>query len=218
MDFIFDPSLVLYLPLYELDGASIMSKDKHGHLCTVTGALWRPNGRYFDGTDDYIVVPHNSCLNPGTDDFTVICWAKNTVSALGALVTKWEAGASYNGWVMAVNTDGTTRYQFFQNGGAGIRARESSDTVNDDAWHCVAGTYVLNNLPDIYIDGSLSNGTSNSVGNITDVSPSTDVRIGERTPGDWDYAGDIGEVFVYNRALTSLEIHHSYLATKWRYQ
>ena len=54
MDFIFDPSLVLYLPLYELDGASFISKDANGHLCTVTGALWRPNGHYFDGTDDKI--------------------------------------------------------------------------------------------------------------------------------------------------------------------
>ena len=56
MNFIFDPSLVLYLPLYQLDGASFVSKDAHGHLCSVTGALWRPNGRWFDGTDDTIAA------------------------------------------------------------------------------------------------------------------------------------------------------------------
>ena len=57
MDFIFDPSMVLYLPLYELDGASFMSKDAYGHLCTVTGALWTSQGRDFDGIDDSITLP-----------------------------------------------------------------------------------------------------------------------------------------------------------------
>jgi len=51
MDFIFDPSLVLCLPLYERDGSSFPSRDTYGHLCTVTGALWRENGHYFGGLD-----------------------------------------------------------------------------------------------------------------------------------------------------------------------
>ena len=63
MNFIYDPSLVLYLPFYQLDGASFMSKDKHGYPCTVTGALWRPDGHYFDGTDDKIVVPDAASLD-----------------------------------------------------------------------------------------------------------------------------------------------------------
>ena len=48
---IHDPSLVLDLPLYELDGASFMSKDTYGHLCTVTNTLWRLDGRHFAGAD-----------------------------------------------------------------------------------------------------------------------------------------------------------------------
>ena len=43
MGFIFDPSLVLYLSLWKLDGDSFMSKDAYGHLCTVTGALYSIN-------------------------------------------------------------------------------------------------------------------------------------------------------------------------------
>ena len=44
-----DPSLVLYLPLYELDGSSFRSRDAYGHLATVTGALWTPQGRTLMG-------------------------------------------------------------------------------------------------------------------------------------------------------------------------
>ena len=56
-DFIFDPSLALYLPLYELDGASFVSRDAYGYLCTITGASWKLRGYKFDGVDDYGQAP-----------------------------------------------------------------------------------------------------------------------------------------------------------------
>ena len=33
MDYIFDSSVALYLPLCELDGTSFQSKDAYGHMC-----------------------------------------------------------------------------------------------------------------------------------------------------------------------------------------
>ena len=56
MDLIFDSGLTLYLPFYRLDGSSLISKDAYGHSCTVNGAAWRTQGRYFDGIDDRIAV------------------------------------------------------------------------------------------------------------------------------------------------------------------
>jgi hypothetical protein len=76
MDFILDPSLVLYLPLYERDGASFISRDLYGRSCTVTGTLWRPNGRYFDGTDDSINCGSDAVLPLGSSDRTVTVWFK----------------------------------------------------------------------------------------------------------------------------------------------
>src|SRR3990172_13167350 len=71
--FIYDPSLVFYVPLYELDGTTFQSKDAYGHLCTVTGALWRPQGRDFDGTDDVISAPDHNALDI-TGTVTLISW------------------------------------------------------------------------------------------------------------------------------------------------
>ena len=77
MDFIFDPSLALYLPLYELDGASFMSKDAYGHSCTAIGALWRPNGRWLDGINDYINCGADTSFDiSGT--MTLEVWMKRT--------------------------------------------------------------------------------------------------------------------------------------------
>ena len=56
--FLLDPSLVLYLPLYQLDGASFMSRDAYGHLGVNYGSTWTPQGRSFDGVDDYVIVPN----------------------------------------------------------------------------------------------------------------------------------------------------------------
>ena len=63
--FISDPSLVLYLPLYQLDGTAITSKDAYGHLCSVTGVTWRPDGRCFDGVDDEIDCGNGSSIQIG---------------------------------------------------------------------------------------------------------------------------------------------------------
>ena len=86
MDFIFDPSLVLYLPLYELDGASFMSKDAYGHLCTVTGATWTPRGRSFDGTDDHIALPQAAYQVAGDgDDLTILIWYEQLPVSVGTI-------------------------------------------------------------------------------------------------------------------------------------
>ena len=52
--FKYDPSLVLYLPLGELDGDKFMSRDAYGHLCAVTGATWTPNSRRLVDTENLL--------------------------------------------------------------------------------------------------------------------------------------------------------------------
>ena len=73
--FALDPSCVLYLPLWKLDGDSFMSKDAYGHLCTNHGALWTPRGRRFDGEDDYVDCGSDTSLDL-TDEITIEAWMK----------------------------------------------------------------------------------------------------------------------------------------------
>jgi hypothetical protein len=76
-DFILDPSLALYLPLWKKDGSVIASEDRHGHSCTVTGPVWRPQGRAFDGTDDYIAISHNAGIALGAA-ISIVGWVYST--------------------------------------------------------------------------------------------------------------------------------------------
>ena len=212
-DFIFDPSLVLYLPLHQLDGASFISKDAYGHLCTVTGALWTPNGREFDASDDKITVPDHSVLDI-TDDLTVEGWVKllNTGgnnSVMGKASTIWTQ-VSY---LLQIFNHEHPTFGLSSDGGVPSYL-DSNVVVEADSWYHLVGTFARPNRV-IFIDGVQKN--SDSWDNDIHIG-TADLYIGKYTGTSNTLDGMVGEVRIYNRALTPLEIQQNYLATKWRYQ
>ena len=219
MNFVSDPSLVLYLPLYRPDGSPFMSRDAYGHLCTVTGALWRPNGRSFDG-DDFINCGQPSVLDftPQADPFSVMAWVKTTSAASEAILAK-----GYN--------PGTASYQYYIFGhaagyvGSFLGGTYSAGTANikDGSWHLVAITVpAASSGLVIYVDGNADTFSSGD-GSIGGDTNGMDVLVGARRNTNNAnttsfFNGSVGEVWIYSRVLTPLEIQHNYLATKWRYQ
>lgn len=81
--YVFDPDVALYLPLYDtrLKDTQFLSMESHGHLCTVTGALWTSQGRSFNGVGDYITIENHASLDL-TGDYTIIFWVN--LSSLGS--------------------------------------------------------------------------------------------------------------------------------------
>lgn len=211
MDFIFDPSLVLYLPFYKLGGASFMSKDKHGHLCTVTGAVWTPGGRLFDGLDDKINVGRPSVLDI-TGAIALEVWFKYTNQ--GSLFDKLSIGAA-NAYALYANA---TSLQLELRGLGDGRLQLSTTDHTDGAWHHLLGTYDGSSATYIYFDGELL-GTESDSGSISVAAVDLYVGARPRSTGDDNFfKGTIGEARIYNRYLTPLESQHNYLATKWRYR
>lgn len=212
MDFILDSSLVLYLPLYEPDGNSLMSKDHYGHLATVTGALWTPRGRTFDGVDDIITCGSVSQVNSLTA-ITIEAWAKHTVGGVLDVVTLvWKQGviALGGGWV-------AHKAQFYPWTTTGqITSGASTTSIDDGNFHHIAGVYDGTYIR-IYVDGVQEN--SNNVGAKTLETATGLLGVGARdaAPDDYLWAGTIGEIRVYNRALSALEVQQNCLRTKWRY-
>ena len=213
-----DPALVLDLPLYKLDGASFMSKDAYGHLCTVTGALWTPYGRSFDGSDDNI-----SCGYSGLDALTnasVLIWAKpnidlDTIELHRPLWAIWKDNdneikiyysKTYNEFRLTLTEGGNavnvslsasmkTQSWWFSAitlGSAGVKAYLNgvSDTTNPST-RCFDGIATITNH---YLSQMSDMFASNS------------------------WPGYKGEYWIYNRALSLVEIQHIYNCTIWRYQ
>ncbi len=209
-EFIFDPSLVLYLPLYELDGASFMSEDKHGHLCTVTGALWRPDGRYFDGIDDKITVPDAASLDISST-LTLVAWVNHDANGNEFMLSKWGAtGCSY---YILEDADKKLRM--------GVTFSDSNQEVicttnlPTTTWYLAAGTYDQTYIRG-YLNGVLNCTPKAQVGNI-DVT-AEDVYAGWGFSNTYAWAGKVGEAWIYNRALSASEIMRICQSTKWRYR
>ena len=220
-DFVFDSSLVLYLPLYQLDGESFMSRDTYGHLVLVSGGtLWTPQGRYFDGVDDKISCGNNSVLE-SANNLTIVLWVKPgaQVNAYAAIISKQDdTGDPYKGYLIDRNDTSNTQYRFVYGTGSAYRVATNFIVTTTGVWQQIAVTK----------SGTTVTMFVNSVQTSTETMASA--TIGTNTDnlqlGDWPdsgagrryWVGDIGEVYVYNRALSPLEVQNNYLKTKWRYQ
>ncbi len=221
--YIYDSSLVLYLPFRELDGASFMSRDAYGHLCVVTGALWRPSGRYFDGTDDKVVVGDSTTLNLGTGDCTILAWIKNaeTLAATSnfyAILAKHGTGAY---WSFGLRGAGNYGLWLVANDGATSQSATIPSTytslLSDGNYHRVA-VVRLNTVCDFWIDGI--NRGHYSTGIVTHSLTNTNTpAVGlAGFYGGGMFKGVIPEVIAHNRALTPLEMQNDYTQSKWRYR
>ena len=213
MDFIFDPSLVLYVPLSELDGASFASRDAYGHLCTVSGALWRPNGHYFDGSDDKMTLPHHNAFT-FDDGITIITWAKrDATGARHSLVVKREGGASPNCFYLHVLDTDELEFSFVGvTAGAFVTSIKSATSI-DTEWHFLAATHDNKNMV-LYIENTIDKTQAET--DTIDSTGTRDIRIGSFST--YWMEGLMGDIAIYSRALTPIEIQHNYLATKWRYR
>lgn len=212
-----EPSLVLYLPLYELDGASFASRDAYGHLCTVTpissGPTWGLQGRTFDGIDDKIL----SGVSPVslTNKVTILVWYKPAgITGLKSLFQ--YCGVASGGIVINMNQSGAGSAEgYLQVGTSWKQSNVILGASSIGTWTCLHLTY---DGATFQMGEDLTFPTGASIsGNL---SRQTDpiATIGCQFGGGQYAYGVIGEVFIYSRALTIQEVQHKYLATKWRYQ
>jgi hypothetical protein len=221
-DYIRDPSLVLDLPLYTLDGASFMSKDAYGHRCTNLGSIWTPQGRSFDGVDDYVDLDASIVFDfkaVSAKPFTLSVWSfqksypidSQTFAAIGtthfnAISFNWDLNG--NLFIIA-DTSGTFSWDILS---------RSVSSVSLNTWSFATFTRDTSGNYIFYIDGTDAGGRFTDTRNLfIDIN-----RL--RIAGHYALAqghmfnGLIGELCIYNRALTPQEIQHNYLATKWRYR
>ena len=185
---------------------------------TVYGAQWTGGALDFDGLNDYVRIPDDYSLTPGSE-ITISFWIYSR-GGQNAGIYKYAScpNESYS--------PGNSRAYHFSvsgDGKAGLTIFSSVSTYDSIAgdvvvpfnqWHHVAGTFNQGNAA-IYIDGQLDKSETLSVTSImNDAQP---LIIG----GFWSYCGAdtfcsrlngiIDDVRIYNRALISEEIHQLYL-------
>ena len=210
--FIYSPSLVLYLPLYELDGASFQSKDAYGHLCTVTGGIWTPRGGNFNGTTDLLDCGRLTDLEGATKQWMIEFWIRvdSRDTNTRALVA-YDANNALNNIDIYMYWNGTVAKT--QLGGAGAEVTTSITDLEDGQFHHIGFGKSANNVV-IYEDMQLLDDTAQAGGAMSSshklyICDDHNVSHGQ---------GIVGELRIYNRLLTLIEFQRNELATKGRYQ
>lgn len=188
----------------------MMSGDHNGHLSKKVGALWTPQGHYFDGTDDKLTVGNTTDFYLGTGDFTVITYAKKTaLGTLKYLATK-DDGTATSGIVVEVWESNVMRGWA---GGSG--AILGTTTIIAGLFYQFAISR-LAGVVNLWLNAK-SEGSATGAGNIN---TNRALRIGcyvdsvGTEEGFWN--GVMAEVFIYSRGLSAVELNEHRLSAKRR--
>ena len=211
-------NLNLYLSAGDIDsypGSGITWNDLSSNFYTTTlvnSVLFSTDngGSFVFGSGDY--VDTNQSL--ASESFTVGAWFRTTSPGIKMILSK-ETNAG-NPW----------NYRIWMNGGqiyadmSQITSQSSLSSpltsYNDGNWH-----YVMFTRDDsswyLYVDGLQVNTKSDTY--IGSVVNSQEVWIGRSAylGGSYQFIGDISEVMIYDRVLSSSEILQNYNATKIRF-
>lgn len=205
--------LVLYLPLWALKGSSFNSVDVLKHGCVATGALWRPNGRWFDGADDKLDLGNNLNLDLNGTDFTQIYWIYfDTID-----------GNTHHGIMYQKDGGVDAQYCYWNKAEdiywRGMDGAEVTVVQYVKEWVPVAQTWYFLSLQhngqtwEIKVDVA----TLGTVTDADDIDAGADENVIGQGAG-LKLLGRIGECWWYRRGLPDAELTAHKNSTIWRYQ
>jgi len=204
--------LVAFWPFNEGTGGvarDLSGNENHGTRNGTGTSIWVPGDRGwsqdFNNSDDYISVSDNNILDFGTNDLTVMARIKSASSAL------------HNPIVAKRNWTGIGQWMFYTaslNGRLRVAAEGSYATANtmiagDDQWHDCVFCRRSDDLQ-FFLDGHGDGSTFSFFSGMT-LDNTSELAIGDSDLSSARYFdGLIGEVRVYNRALSASQIQYLY--------
>lgn len=170
----------------------------------------------FDGLNDYINIARPSSIST-SGSFSVCMFAKwrtlgTTTSSIQTLLDNNHNSSPVQGFVLQDRPELSKKLSF------SVRPDQlgavSSFYVGNNNWYHITGTHD-GTVSRLYINGVLDGFASQS-GGISTVQP--DINIGRwQNAGSRYFTGSIGQVLVYNRALSLAEVQQNYNTIKFRY-
>ena len=194
-----------YWPLDAASGTVVTDVSGNGNTGTVNGATWNANGRVngclsFNGANSSVHI-----TNPLGNNFSIVFWVKTTQTAGTG---QWYNGAGLvDGDVPFVQNDFGTALvggKFAVGIGNPDTTFLSTTLINDGAWHqCVATRQEATGAVSIYIDGNLQ---TTGIANRNTLNASANLWFGAIASGGGFFNGNLDEIKIFNRALSSNEV------------
>jgi len=170
---------------------------------------------YFDGADDYIVVPDDAVLDLGTNDFSISAWINltNNGEVNTALLDKRVNGGAYTGYYLYYQNH--AGYDGFRTQVNGVGISDVGEAVKADGdmfgtgWHHIVWVVDRDTAANshLYFDGvALDVGGRDQTAQQGSLSNAIDLKIGQDVGGTSKLEGAIEEVGIWDRVLTPTEV------------
>lgn len=178
----------------------------------------------FDGTDDYGTISNSNGLIFGSSDFTVNVWMKFPISSIGEasgwgpIISKGCATSAPAGtWWIAQNSTTNNRVTLNISSTTGGTFVSSVTTgVLTDGWHNICAIR-SGSTSTIYADGVLQSTDTTSDSDLSSTRPLTLCTTFTTTLTNKRTSTSIGNIQLYNKALSINEIQQNYNTTRGRF-
>jgi hypothetical protein len=168
----------------------------------------------FDGTNDYVNVPHNDD-HSFSGDFTIESIIYPTSNTANCIIQKGSGNDYFQEYWLLQDMRGSNSYISLimgKNGNSDANYIQTANISVLNTYHHIIAT-VNGNTATIYVNGEQK--TTGTISNRTQ--SSDDIRIGWRVDGFAATSGKIPLVKLYNRSLSPSEITNNYLKYKRQY-
>lgn len=173
----------------------------------------------FDGTDDVLAEGVPDMMDPnGLAGLTVIVVGSvDDLTGFYPFVSRNENSSGRGFLLLYDHTSNNVAFGVANSASVNGARRTTADLVATQRY-IITGVYDgTGGTIDTYLDGTLDNGTQTGTIPATIFQSGDIFRIGNTGDSGVDFDGDIAEILIYNRALTSGELTsvHNALSTKY---
>jgi hypothetical protein len=183
-----------------------------GTLVNGVGFTSSNNGSFsFDGSNDYVDFGSSSLFKL-TDNFTLSCWVKSSVYGDRAILGNFGPSSNYSGFNL--NIQPSNKFAFLTGSQPNATYLYADSTFSLNTWYHVTGLR-RSGTNYLYINGVLQTGSNTQV--VASSAQNFYLAKWYSNLTDYYHYGNIGQVQIYNRALTQQEILQNFNATRFRY-
>ena len=159
----------------------------------------------FSGSN-LLVQPYNSDLDPGTGDYSFMCWFKcSPVSGEQMIMRRFSNVSVTGGMMMRIIASNSELQWYVRDTSSNATAMNSTRALDDGLWHCAVGTRQGTNAK-LYIDGKLDRDSTCSA-NSHDPGTTANLVIGAEetvgSPGNFQNPADLSSLALVRYSLSA---------------
>lgn len=172
----------------------------------------------FDGSNDYIDCGPASQIGSSLTGLTVSVWVRPGSKRTQCILENGDNYTSNTFYLFQEDANYFTFEVYGTAGGSGDYDFVYANYIYQiNTWYYLSGVWSANNRIELYSNGVLSSGNRGGAIQADVRSGNTNLWIGRRPYGSYPFAGSMGAIKIYNRALSATEIKQNFEALRGRY-